>query len=137
MTSDDRREWLEPDGLGGFASGTAAGIRTRRYHALLLAAATPPTGRMVLVNRVDAWIDTRAGSFALSTQRYEPGLLHPDGVTRMTSFTTDPWPTWGFTLPDGTVVEHSVVVPHGQAAVRLSWRVVQPVDGVRLRVRAF
>jgi glycogen debranching enzyme len=43
-------EWLEADGLGGFASGTVSGIRTRRYHALLLAATTPPTGRMVLVN---------------------------------------------------------------------------------------
>ena len=31
-----RREWLEADGLGGFASGTVDGIRTRRYHALLL-----------------------------------------------------------------------------------------------------
>ena len=37
-------EWLEPDGLGGFASGTVGGARTRRYHALLLAATTPPTG---------------------------------------------------------------------------------------------
>ena len=37
-------EWLEADGLGGFASGTVAGVRTRRYHALLLAATTPPTG---------------------------------------------------------------------------------------------
>ena len=45
-------EWLEADGLGGFASGTAAGIRTRRYHALLLAATTPPTGRVVLVERL-------------------------------------------------------------------------------------
>jgi glycogen debranching enzyme len=35
------REWLEPDGLGGFASGTSTGIRTRRYHALLLYKATP------------------------------------------------------------------------------------------------
>ncbi len=41
------REWLEADGLGGFASGTVAGIRTRRYHALLLVAAHPPTGHSV------------------------------------------------------------------------------------------
>ena len=46
---DDATEWLEADGLGGFASGTTIGFRTRRYHALLLAATTPPTGRMVLV----------------------------------------------------------------------------------------
>ena len=54
---DERTEWLEADGLGGFASGTAAGPRTRRYHALLLTAQTPPTGRMVLVNGLDAWVD--------------------------------------------------------------------------------
>ncbi|TMA37779.1 MAG: hypothetical protein E6J79_09235, partial [Deltaproteobacteria bacterium] len=34
--SHSRAEWLEADGLGGFASGTVSGIRTRRYHALLL-----------------------------------------------------------------------------------------------------
>jgi hypothetical protein len=56
--TDDEREWLEPDGLGGFASGTVCGVRTRRYHALLLAATTPPTGRMVLVNGFDAYVET-------------------------------------------------------------------------------
>ena len=52
---DDNAEWLEADGVGGFASGTVSGIRTRRYHALLLTATAPPAGRMVLVNGFDAW----------------------------------------------------------------------------------
>src|SRR5215208_5336091 len=55
-------EWLEADGLGGFASGTVGGVRTRRYHALLLTATTPPTGRFVLVNGFDAWVDTPNGT---------------------------------------------------------------------------
>src|SRR5262245_49308126 len=67
---DDTGEWLEADGLGGFASGTASGIRTRRYHALLLVATEPPAGRVVLVNGVEVWADTPEGSFALSSQRY-------------------------------------------------------------------
>ena len=50
MTLPLAAEWLEADGDGGFASGTVAGLRTRRYHALLLVARTPPTGRIVLVN---------------------------------------------------------------------------------------
>ena len=83
MLLDDNAEWLEADGLGGFASGTATGIRTRRYHALLLPAVTPPTSRTVLVNGVDAWIDTRGGTFALSSQRYQPGVIHPDGHQRI------------------------------------------------------
>ena len=51
-------EWLEADGLGGFASGTVGGQRARRYHALLLTAATPPTGRVVLVNGMEVWVET-------------------------------------------------------------------------------
>src|SRR5947208_16875069 len=62
QTDDDRRR----RGLGGFASATTSGVRTRRYHALLLTAMTPPTGRVVLVNGFDAWLDTPSGSFALS-----------------------------------------------------------------------
>jgi glycogen debranching enzyme len=50
MTSNEAQltqdEWLEADGLGGFASGTVSGIRTRRYHALLLTATKPPAGRV-------------------------------------------------------------------------------------------
>jgi predicted glycogen debranching enzyme len=138
-TASERREWLEPDGLGGFASGTASGIRTRRYHALLLTATTPPTGRVVLVNGVDAWVDVGDATFALSTQRYEPGVLHPDGATRITAFSHAPWPTWRFTLPDGSAVEHSIVVAKGQPSVSVSWRLMRAggVEPVRLRVRPF
>ena len=77
---DPSAEWLEADGLGGFASGTVSGIRTRRYHALLLTATTPPAGRMVLVNGFDAWVETPRGPFAISSQRYAPDVVHPDGV---------------------------------------------------------
>jgi glycogen debranching enzyme len=87
---DDRTEWLEADGLGGFSSGTTSGVRTRRYHALLLTATTPPTGRVVRVNGFDAWVDTPAGSFALTTQQYAPDARHPDGASRIVRFTSEP-----------------------------------------------
>lgn len=131
---DDRREWIEPDGAGGFASGTAAGIRTRRYHALLLTATTPPTGRMVLVNGVEVWATTAAGRWALSTQRYQPGVLHPDGHSHLASFTSDPWPTWAFTLPDGTRITHELFVDRCGAAM-LAWRLVAAAGEVELEVR--
>jgi predicted glycogen debranching enzyme len=119
---NEHDEWLEPDGLGGFASGTACGIRTRRYHALLLVATTPPTGRVVLVNGFDAWIETAAGTHALTAQRYEPGVVHPDGARRISAFSPDPWPRWTLTLDDGTVIEHTIVVLHGTPLVALNWR---------------
>src|SRR2546428_5018566 len=93
---DDGSEWLEADGLGGFASGTVSGIRTRRYHALLLTATTPPSGRVVLVNGLDAQVETGYGTFALSSQCYAPDVIHPDGATRIESFEHEPWPRWRF-----------------------------------------
>ena len=137
MQMDTSREWLEADGLGGFASGTASGIRTRRYHALLLTATAPPTGRMVLVNGIEAWLETANGSLALSSHRYDPDVIHPDGAGRIEHFTTDPWPTWRFALPDGAHIEHEIFVQHGSAAVVLSWRLrARSVsEGMKLHVR--
>ncbi len=132
-----RDEWLEADGLGGFASGTVSGIRTRRYHALLLAAVTPPTGRVVLVNGLDAEVVTPAGRFALSSQMYAPDVIAPDGARRLTAFELDPWPRWRFTLEDGTAIDQEVFVPRGLPAVVVSWKLAKKQAGVRLTVRPF
>src|SRR3954469_10374599 len=47
-----RREWLVVNGLGGYASGTVAGVVTRRYHGLLVAALPAPLGRIVMLNHL-------------------------------------------------------------------------------------
>ena len=137
MDINDRTEWLEADGLGGFASGTTSGVRTRRYHALLLPATTPPTGRVVLVNGFDAWVDTPAGSFALSTQRYAPDVLYPDGTAHVTEFTNDPWPTWEYELADGTRVTQEIFVHNGISGVFVVWTLVRATGPVVLRARPF
>jgi len=109
-------EWLETDGLGGYAMGTADGIRTRRYHAILLAATHPPEGRMVLVADLEVFVETAAGRFALSSHRYHGGVIHPDGAQRLTSFAHRPWPRWEWALPDGTRIAYELVVEHGAPA---------------------
>src|ERR1700720_2955985 len=127
---DSNAEWLEADGLGGFASGTVSGIRTRRYHALLLTATTPPAGRMVLVNGFDAWVETPTRTFAISSQRYAPDVIHHNGASLIKSFEYQPWPRWRYRLTDDLVVEQEIFVPHGESAVFLSWRVVAAVAGI-------
>src|ERR1700677_322272 len=132
-------EWLEADGLGGFANGTASGIRTRRYHALLLAATLPPAGRMGLVNGFEAGVETEDGLTAISTQRYAPDVEWPDGVTRLENFTVDPWPTWTYAVAGGKVI-HELFVPRGHAAVVLRWSWKNGCSNAtlpRLQVRPF
>ena len=131
------REWLEPDGLGGFASGTSTGIRTRRYHALLLTATTPPTGRVVLVNGFDAWVETANGIFSLSSQYYAPDVIAGDGAQRIEAFEWEPWPHWIFKLEDGTRIELEVFGVKGQPTTCLSWELLGLRKDVKLHVRPF
>lgn len=131
----EHAEWLEADGLGGFASGTAALVRTRRYHALLLSARTPPTGRQALVNGVEAHVTTPGGTAAISAQRYGPGVVYPDGQARVVSFEPEPWPAWTFRLGDGTRIRQEVFVRHGSPLTVASWRLLDARPGVTLRVR--
>ncbi|CAN5579396.1 amylo-alpha-1,6-glucosidase [soil metagenome] len=128
-------EWLEADGLGGFAMGTADRVRTRRYHALLLAALQPPDRRTVLVADVEVYVTTKAGRFALSSQRYRGGALHPDGVTHLVRFTGSPWPRWDYALPDGTTFTTELVVEPNAPRVALRWTRTAGKGPVSLEVR--
>jgi predicted glycogen debranching enzyme len=131
----DLREWLETDGLGGYAMGTAAGVRTRRYHGLLVAATRPPAGRMVLVADLEVSVETAAGTRALSSHRYAGGALYPDGASRLASFSAEPWPAWRHVLEDGTCVEQEVLVAPGAPRVVVRWRRTAGEGPALLRVR--
>src|SRR5229473_5364470 len=75
-----RREWLVTNGLGGYASGTVAGVNTRRYHGLLVATLAPPVQRMVLVAALEEWVRPENGEMrALSAQEYWDGTVFPQG----------------------------------------------------------
>jgi predicted glycogen debranching enzyme len=117
-------EWLETDGLGGFATGTVSGIRTRRYHGLLVPATLPPAGRTVLVNGFEGWIELVTGKLAISSQRYVPDVVYPDGADRLRSFRFDPWPIWIFELSEGLSVAQEFFVVHGTQTAALSWKLL-------------
>lgn len=133
MASNERLEWLEADGLGGFASGTAAGLRTRRYHGVLTASVEPPTRRFALVPGVEALVFAGDHWQEVSSQRYEGGTISGPAESE---FSADPWPRWTLTLPTGLAVIHELFVPRGLPAAVLTWRLRGAAPGVcPLRVR--
>ena len=109
------KEWLVADGLGGYAMGAADGIRRRRYHAYLIVAAPLDERRFALVNDIELWIDAPGGTFALSSHRYAPNVVYPDGAARLIGFEAEPWPTWRFDIGDGIQIDgkhrHPFIVP--------------------------
>lgn len=85
-------EWLETNGRGGFAMGTAAGLNTRRYHGLLTAALRPPVDRNLFVSRVEE----EFRGVATGVAEY-PGAVAPTGYLELESFALAPFPVWRFT----------------------------------------
>lgn len=133
----DLSEWIETDGLGGFASGTVSGQRTRRYHALLLVAQNPPADRVVLVNGFDAWVETPNGSHSISTQYYRNDVESPSGHRLLSSFTNDPWPTWRYQIADDVTIVQELFVPERVQGVAMRWRASGTRTDVSLRLRPF
>ena len=109
-----KREWLETNGIGGFASSTIWGMNTRRYHGLLTAATRPPVGRMVLLSKLEETVILDGARFELATNRY-PGVLHPRGFDRLVHFRLDPFPVFRFEI-GGIEIEKTVFMVHGENA---------------------
>jgi len=131
----DLREWLEADGLGGFASGTVSGIRTRRYHGLLLVATRPPAGRTMLANGFDAWVEIEDRRVALTSHRYLPDVIHPDGWSRLLDFSHEPWPRWRYALGDGATLVQEVFALRDYPTTVVTWTLAEDAPPARLVVR--
>ncbi len=128
-----RAEWLLTNGTGGYAMGTALGVNTRRYHGLLVAAATPPVGRVVVLSQVvDELIlhgtgvqpDQRLDLSSLLFRSGEDiGLIHaPGGYASLERCDRAATVRWTYTL--GPVrVTRDLTLHDGEPAATLSWSV--------------
>ena len=123
-----RREWLETNGLGGFACGTVAGANTRRYHGLLTAALYPPGGRMLLLSKLEETLVLGGRRVDLSTNEYS-GAIHPEGYLLLAGFRIDPFPTWTFEV-EGVRLEKIVFMPQGSNTVQIEYRLLDSPAGI-------
>ena len=95
------REWLVTNGIGGYASGTVAGVLTRGYHGLLVAALKPPLERTVLVTKLDETADYDGTIYPLFTNRWADGMIEPNGYHYLESFHLEGTiPCWRFAFGD-------------------------------------
>lgn len=127
------KEWLETNGLGGFASSTLLNCNTRRYHALLITAANPPLGRRVLVNGLEEAIDYEGSRTPLSCQQYAD-VVYPRGDQQLIGFRLDPWPIWTYRVGP-MILEKSLTMIHGQNTVIVSYRARKDIAGANLMIR--
>jgi len=114
------KEWLETNGLGGYALSTAVGANTRRYHGLLVVPHGETGLRYVMVAKVEETLRVGGRSYDLSCNRY-PGVVHPEGHLLLREFRVDPIPTYVYEVA-GVVLEKKVFMLHGAQTVAISYQ---------------
>ncbi|HEX4946043.1 MAG TPA: glycogen debranching enzyme N-terminal domain-containing protein [Blastocatellia bacterium] len=113
-------EWLETNGLGGFASSTITGLNTRRYHGLLIAATKPPVGRLLLLSKLEETLVIDGERYDLSVNQYS-GAIHPRGEQYLKSFRLDPFPIFTYEVA-GIEIEKSVFMLHGENTTVIQYK---------------
>ena len=136
MITTPESEWLETDGEGGFASGTISGVRTRRYHGLLLIATKPPEGRLLMVSGLEVFVEKDGQRFGISSQRYWQDVIAPP-TPCLLDFRANPWPRWTWRIVDGLEVEHEIFIHRASRRTYLSWRMIPSNPTARLVIRPF
>jgi predicted glycogen debranching enzyme len=111
------REWLVTNGLGGYASSTVAGMNTRRYHGLLIAATAPPLGRVVLLSQLEDTLVVDGSRYALSTNLYTGSVIHPSGYLHLVGFRLDPHPVFTYGNGEWEISKTICMVPGQNTSV--------------------
>jgi predicted glycogen debranching enzyme len=128
----ESREWLVTNGLGGYASGTAAGTSTRRYHGLLMAALQPPGGRTLLVAGIDERVRYAGTTYALAANRWTSGSVSPTGYLQIESFHLEGTkPVWRYALADA-LIEKRVWMKQGENTTFIDYSVVRASGPVEI-----
>src|SRR5262245_6671667 len=122
-----RQEWLESNGIGGFASSTIVGLNTRRYHGLLVAATKPPVGRMVMLSKIEETLVIDGRRFELSCNRY-PGVVHPQGCALLKQFRQDPFLVCVYEA-EGWELEKSIFLVNGENTAVIQYAISRATEG--------
>jgi predicted glycogen debranching enzyme len=131
-----RREWLVTNGIGGYASGTVAGVVTRRYHGLLVSALPAPLGRYVMFNHLLERV--RLPDFRVLWLGDEDEVARQNAADHrdhLVEFRLEMGlPVWRYDL-GGVTIEKRVLMPYGQNTVHITYALICGPEPVRLTLR--
>ena len=115
-------EWLETNGLGGWASSSIIGTNTRRYHGLLVAAVNPPTERYVMLSKMDEALITHTKRYELGCNKYA-NAIHPDGYIFQQAFRKDFFPEFIYKA-NGIRLKKTIAAVHGENTTLIMYEVL-------------
>lgn len=128
-----RLEWIETNGIGGFASSTVVGAQTRRYHGLLNAALFPPVARHNMLTSFDAHVTHEGWEHPLTCHLY-PDTVFPHGHLTLEQFDLTPFPKWTHRIGESLTLTHELWMDPGQNTTVMTWSLPKGAPSVTLSI---
>jgi predicted glycogen debranching enzyme len=125
-------EWLETNGLGGWAGSSLVGCNTRRYHGLLVAAIQPPAVRMVLVSKLDETIIIDGKKYELGANDYG-GLISPTGYQYLSSFKRNIFPEWLYVV-NGIQMKKTICMVYDENTTLIRYDILKAETGFTMEM---
>ncbi|MEM7333754.1 MAG: amylo-alpha-1,6-glucosidase [Chloroflexota bacterium] len=139
----EAREWLVTNGIGGYASGTIAGILSRRYHGTLMAALKPPLGRTLLLAKIDETAEydgiyPQSGHFyPLYANRWADGSVDPFGNIHLNRFHLEgTTPVWTYGIANALLEKRIWMMP-GENTTYIQYRLTRATGPLSMEAKAF
>jgi predicted glycogen debranching enzyme len=131
-----KNEWLVTNGLGSYATGTIAGVPTRRFHSFLTVAHPDPLGRYVMLNQLSELVRFPDGSIQkIGGIEWASKDMELYGMSSLREFRVDGgMPVWRYELA-GHVIEKWILMPYMSNTVHIGYRLVSGTGPVRLKIR--
>jgi predicted glycogen debranching enzyme len=131
-----KNEWLVTNGLGSYATGTIAGVPTRRFHSFLTVAHPDPLGRYVMLNQLSELVRFPDGSIQkIGGIEWASKDMELYGMSSLREFRVDcGMPVWRYELA-GHVIEKWILMPYMSNTVHIGYRLVSGAGPVRLKIR--
>ena len=129
--------WLLTNGLGGYASASAAFSVTRCDQGLLIGSIEAPHHRIALVHRLSEQITLGDRTEHLSSQVFADDTPPEQGHRFLTRFTMDAWPEWEYDI-SGVQVRRRCGMLHGANTAAVLYNIINPTEApCKLRVTPF
>jgi len=128
-------EWLETNGLGGWAGSSVVGAHTRRYHGLLVAALNPPLERKVLLSRLDETLMLPDGRFELASNRY-PGVVHPGGHNYLVQFEKEVFPVSVYQVGK-IVLKRTIAAVYQENTTLIQYELLEGPASIQMELQPF
>ena len=123
MSVGVQKEWVLPNGIGGYAGSSVTGAHARKHHGYLIASLHPPVERFVILSKINECLIRSSEKIDFTVEQYladDGSTAYRKGIEYLNSFTYDGLVHFTTKAPEFTMTK-TLAFEHGKNTISISY----------------